>query len=150
MGGYGAKKFGLKSPGTFAFAGSISGALAATSWTEDDFKAAPSMYKSLVSVFGPPGSDTRKANDIFEMVRSLPPSRVAGLPYFYLDCGTEDGLFSYSPQFAALLREKKIPHEFRELPGDHSWPYWDQQVQEVLKIAAEKLHGQRTRPMSRR
>src|SRR5436853_1864154 len=66
MGGYGALKFGLKSPGTFAFAGSISGALAATSWTEDDFKAAPSMYKSLVSVFGPPGSDTRKANDIFE------------------------------------------------------------------------------------
>jgi len=150
MGGYGALKFGLKSPGTFAFAGSISGALAATSWTEDDFKAAPSMYKSLVSVFGPPGSDTRRANDIFEMVRALPPTRVAGLPYFYLDCGTEDGLFSYSPQFAALLREKKIPHEFRELPGDHSWPYWDQQVQEVLKIAAEKLHGQRTRPMSRR
>src|SRR2546421_10129566 len=103
MGGYGALKFGLKSPGTFAFSGSISGALAATSWTEDDFKAAPSMYKSLVSVFGPPGSDTRKANDIFEMVRALPPSRVVGLPYFYLDCGTEDGLFSYSPQFAALL-----------------------------------------------
>src|SRR2546423_824567 len=135
MGGYGALKFGLKSPGTFAFAGSISGALAAATWTEDDFKAAPSMYKSLVSVFGPPGSDTRKANDIFEMMRALPPSRVAGLPYFYLDCGTEDGLFSYSPQFAALLREKKIPHEFRELPGDHSWQYWNKQVQEGLRIA---------------
>src|SRR5205807_5554686 len=66
MGGYGALTFGLKSPGTFAFAGSISGALAATSWAEDDFKAAILMYKSLVSVFCPPGSDTREANDIFE------------------------------------------------------------------------------------
>src|SRR6266571_2652071 len=53
MGGYGALKFGLKSPGMFAFAGSISGALAATTWTEDDFKALPSMYKSLLGVFGP-------------------------------------------------------------------------------------------------
>jgi len=37
MGGYGALKFGLKSPGTFAFAGSISGAVAVPSWTEDDY-----------------------------------------------------------------------------------------------------------------
>ena len=68
-------------------------------------------------------------------------NRVAGLPYFYLDCGTEDGLFSSNQQFAALLHEKKIPHEYRELPGDHNWAYWDQQVQEVLKIAAQKMHS---------
>jgi S-formylglutathione hydrolase FrmB len=35
--------------------------------------------------------------------------------------------------------EKKIPHEFRQLPGDHSWSYWDRQVQEVLRIAAVKM-----------
>ena len=141
MGGYGALKFGLKLPGTFAFVGSISGALTAPSWTEDDFKAAPSMYKSVAGVFGPPGSETRKANDIFEMVRNLPPSRVATLPYFYLDCGNEDLLVGTNNQFVELLREKKIPHEYRELPGDHNWQYWDQQVKEVLKIAAEKLHA---------
>jgi len=45
--------------------------------------------------------------------------------------------------------EKKIPHEFRELPGDHSWAYWDQQVQEILKIAAEKMRLPRTRRTSR-
>ena len=37
-------------------------------------------------------------------------------------------------RFAALLREKKIAHEFRELPGEHSWVYWDQQVREVLRM----------------
>jgi S-formylglutathione hydrolase FrmB len=34
MGGYGAFKFGLKSPATFAFAASISGGLDVASWTE--------------------------------------------------------------------------------------------------------------------
>ena len=96
---------------------------------------------SVLSVFGPAGSDTRKANDIFEGVRSMTPNRVAGLPYLYLDCGTEDGLISTNQQFAALLREKKIPHEYRELPGDHNWAYWDQQVREVLKIAGQKMHS---------
>ena len=38
MGGYGALKSGLKSPGTFAFAASMSGALAAPSWTDKDLK----------------------------------------------------------------------------------------------------------------
>src|SRR5947208_3962488 len=140
MGGYGALKFGLKSPGTFAFAASLSGALAAASWTEKDLKDLGAVRDSVLSVFGPASSETRKANDIFEGVRSMTPNRIAGIPYIYLDCGTEDGLISTNQQFAALLREKKIPHEYRELPGDHNWAYWDQQVQDVLKIAAQKLH----------
>jgi enterochelin esterase-like enzyme len=35
--------------------------------------------------------------------------------------------------------ERKIPHEFRQLPGGHNWDYWDTQVQEVLKIAQRKM-----------
>ena len=89
------------------------------------------------------GSDTRKANDIFEIVRTLTPARVASLPYFYFDCGTEDVAQHFNPnrELSELFNEKKIPHEYRELPGNHSWQYWDRQVQEVLKIAAEKLHA---------
>ena len=72
-------------------------------------------------------------------IRELTPEAVARLPYLYLDCGTEDFLISNSRDFSALLIEKKVPHEFRELPGTHSWPYWDRQVQEVLRLAAQKL-----------
>ena len=141
MGGYGALKFGLKSPATFAFAGSLSGAVAVPSWNEDDYQNLKSIHDSAFSAFGPPGSETRKANDIFEITRNLSNARIASLPYLYLDCGTEDVLISDNNRLAALLRERKIPHEFRELPGDHSWPYWNQQVQEVLKIAAGKLRA---------
>ena len=141
MGGYGALKFGLKSPATFAFAGSMSGAVAVPSWTEDDYQNLKSIRDSAFSAFGPLGSEARKANDIFEITRNLSNTRIASLPYVYLDCGTEDIFISENDRLAALLREKKIPHEFRELPGDHSWPYWNQQVQEVLKIAAGKLRA---------
>ena len=152
MGGYGALKFGLKSPDTFVFVGSLSGALAAATWTEDDLKNLKSIRDSVFTVFGPPGSDVRKANDIYEMTRGLSAARVAGLPYFYLDCGTEDFLVGLNQQFAALLREKKIPHEYRELPGDHNWAYWDQQIPEVLRIAAQKMRlprGESRQPQRR-
>lgn len=139
MGGYGALKFGLKFPGSFAFAGSLSGALAATAWTEDDLKGLKTIRDSVFSVFGPIGSDTRKANDISQLVRELSAGRIATLPYFYLDCGTEDFMIEGNRAVAGLLIEKKVPHEFRELPGDHNWQYWDQQVPEVLRIAAQKL-----------
>jgi putative tributyrin esterase len=141
MGGYGALKFGLKSPATFAFAASISGTLDIVSSTEDELKNLEWIRKSVVSVFGPEGSETRKANDIFEITRAMPAARIAALPYIYFDCGNDDVLCASSGRFAALLREKKIPHEYRQLPGNHSWAYWDQQVQEVLKIAARQMHA---------
>jgi putative tributyrin esterase len=138
MGGYGALKFGLKYPDKFVFVASMSGALGAASWHAQD--PLPSFVKpSVARVFGADDSPARASNDIYKIVRELPPARVAALPYFYLDCGTEDGLLSENRDFAALLVEKKIPHEYRQLPGGHAWAYWDQQVREVLRLAAQRL-----------
>ena len=148
MGGYGAIKFGLKSPSTFVFAASMSGAFGVTRLTE---KEIPDRWQDSMKLFGATGSETRAANDLFELLRKLTAARVASLPYFYFDCGTEDSalIFPYNRELAALMSDKKIPHEFRELPGDHSWGYWDQQVQEVLQIAAEKMRLPRTKRISR-
>jgi S-formylglutathione hydrolase FrmB len=139
MGGYGAIKFGLKSPGTFVFAASLSGAVNATIWNETNIKDPGALRDSVTAVFGPADSPTRKANDVLQLVRDLPPAKIPALPYFYFDCGTEDGLIDHNEQLAALLRERKIPHEFRELPGVHNWVYWDAQVREVLRLASQKL-----------
>ncbi|HVF22140.1 MAG TPA: hypothetical protein VM941_03655, partial [Pyrinomonadaceae bacterium] len=100
----------------------------------------PSWLKSL-QAYGSADSDTRQANDLFEIVRKLPAARISSLPYFYFDCGTEDSslIFPYNRELAVLMFETKIPHEYRELPGDHSWGYWDSQVQEILRIAARRM-----------
>ena len=138
MGGYGAIKFGLKSPHTFVLAASMSGVFAITRFSEQEV---PELWRESLKLFGPLGSDTRRTNDLFETIQNLPAARISSLPYFYFDCGTEDSplIFPSNRELAALMFEKKIPHEYRELPGDHSWGYWDNQVQEILRVAAQKM-----------
>ncbi|HVF22512.1 MAG TPA: alpha/beta hydrolase-fold protein, partial [Pyrinomonadaceae bacterium] len=99
MGGYGAIKFGLKSPQTFVFAASTSGAFGVTRWAEKDIP--PSWLKSL-QAYGSADSDTRQANDLFEIIRKYPAARISSLPYFYFDCGTEDSplIFPYNRELA--------------------------------------------------
>jgi S-formylglutathione hydrolase FrmB len=133
MGGYGALKFGVKYPEMFSLAGSFSGALGATSYRSTPALAV--LLKSLDETFGPVGSETRKGNDLFALVRDASPEKVKSFPFIYLDCGTEDFLFQNNREFVALLNEKKVRHEYRELPGGHEWPYWDAQVAEFLRIA---------------
>jgi len=144
MGGYGSLKFGLKYPDKFIFAASMSGALGAASWHAED--PLPAFFKpSIARVYGAADNPVRESNDIYKIVREMPTERVASLPYFYLDCGTEDGLLSSNRDFAALLVEHKIPHEYRQLPGNHNWAYWDRQVQGVLRLAAQRLAPPQTK-----
>lgn len=140
MGGYGALKFGLKYPDKFIFAASMSGALdAAASTNEHPGFAWDFAGPSIMQTFGPAGSQTRAANDLHQLFRNLPEARIPSLPFFYLDCGTEDGFIKTNRDLASILLERRIPHEFRELPGKHEWPYWDQQVRAILMIAEQKL-----------
>jgi S-formylglutathione hydrolase FrmB len=140
MGGYGALKFGVKYPGKFVFAASMSGAFDPTVRSETNPGFAWGFVRpSVLKVFGPEGNPARAANDLHRLFRDLPAGRIGSLPYLYFDCGTEDGFLKTNRELAAILRERKIPHEYRELPGDHSWVYWDQRVREVLKLAAERL-----------
>lgn len=139
MGGYGAFKFGLKYPEMFALVASMSGALEAALWTEKELTSPGEIRASVMRTFGPANSPTRGANDIFKLVREVPSERISALPYFYLDCGTDDFLFKNSRDFAGLLVERKIPHQYRQLPGSHNWPYWDRQISEILRLTAHHL-----------
>lgn len=133
MGGYGAFKFGLKYPEKFVLAGSFSGALGAASLNEKN--AGAWIAKSINGVFGDEASEARRTNDIFRIVREMPAEKAKQLPFFYFDCGTEDFLAANNREFMNLLVEKKIRHEYRQLPGGHNWVYWDAQVQEFLRLS---------------
>jgi putative tributyrin esterase len=139
MGGYGAIKFGLKYPEMFAMAASMSGAFGAASWTEKELKDPGVIRDSVLQAFGPAESPTRATNDIPKLAQAIAAKKTTQIPYLYFDCGTEDFIFDESRALARLFLELKIPHEYRQLPGTHSWTYWDAQVQEILKLAAQRL-----------
>ncbi len=133
MGGYGAVKFGLKYPEMFSLVGSFSGALGAARLSVTE--RSPASMRSLNVIFGAADSETRQNNDIFKKIREITPEKIKPLPFLYIDCGTEDFLFQNNREFIDLLIEKKVPHEYRQLPGGHNWPYWNKQVQEFLMVA---------------
>jgi putative tributyrin esterase len=133
MGGYGSLKFGLKHPEKFALVGSFSGALGAASIVLDEKNQM--LGKSIMNIFGEANSQTRKDNDIFLLAKNITADKIKELPFIYLDCGTEDFLFQNNRDFVNILIDKKIPHEFRQLPGKHEWIFWDSEVQEFLQIA---------------
>ncbi|HYP54581.1 MAG TPA: alpha/beta hydrolase family protein [Pyrinomonadaceae bacterium] len=143
MGGYGALKFGVKHPEKFVLAASMSGAVGAASWrSEDDLPGAwPALRRSLTQTFGPADGPAKASNDLFKLLRELAPGRTSALPFLYLDCGTEDelGLLAANRNLADLLVARKIPHEYRQLPGRHNWDYWDRQVREVLRLAERTM-----------
>ncbi|MFN2491359.1 MAG: alpha/beta hydrolase [Pyrinomonadaceae bacterium] len=130
MGGYGALKFGLKHPEAFSFAASMSGALDANTRNDE---------RSLKEIFGEPGSPTRNANDLNKLAREFPGERAPLLPYFYLDCGADDPWLTANRDFVNILLERKMVYEYRQPPGGHIWAYWDRQINEVLRVAAERM-----------
>ncbi|MDQ3220246.1 MAG: esterase family protein [Acidobacteriota bacterium] len=136
MGGYGGLKFGLKYPEMFSLAGSFSGALKAASYSE---KTIGPRGKTVDAILGAENSETRNANDIFKMIREISSEKIKSLPFLYIDCGTEDFLFDSNREFVTLLVEKKVRHEYRQLPGAHNWIYWNAQVKEFLEVAGSRL-----------
>jgi S-formylglutathione hydrolase FrmB len=133
MGGFGAIKLGLKYPDMFVVVGSFSGAIGAATITEKEFPGA--IGKTIEAIFGPAGGEIRKANDPFDIIRRSTPEKIKTYPFIYLDCGTEDFLFKSNRDFVDLLLEKKVPHEYRQLPGAHDWKYWDKQVKQFLMLS---------------
>ncbi len=133
MGGYAALKFALRYPGSFAFAGSLSGALDAA---RDLDSRVPEFATKLVEVFGAPGNRVRTQNDIFLL---LPKTNAAELPYLYLACGTDDRFLSVNREFVAELSGRRVRYEYHETPGDHNWAYWDQEIRPMLSMMESRV-----------
>jgi len=134
MGGYGALLLTLKHPGEFGFAASISGAFAGPSGIEDIL---PQLRPSTEQAYGPAGSATRKKNDVDAL---LSVADGATVPYLFLECGTSDPLLSSNRRVASELSSIKVAYEYHELPGAHTWSFWDNSLPVLLQVLAEHLN----------
>ena len=134
MGGFGAVKLALKHPELFCFAGGLSSAL--------DVPGRPfsfrriHQYRHYASIFGPPGSATRRENDPFVLARSADPAKT---PYLFLTCGDEEGLLPTNRSFAQLLEERGFKCEFHVVPGGHSWSQWNARLNDLFLSLKQHL-----------
>lgn len=143
MGGYGAFKFALRHSDRFILAAASSGAFHATRMNYEICGDAWTEYEeSIMRVFGEQGSETRTRNDAYKLVSEITNGKASELPFFYFDCGDRDSFLNANREFAQLLKNKRIAHEYRELPGGHEWPYWNERIKEILDAADRFFTGQ--------
>ena len=134
MGGYGAMLFSLRHPGAFAFAASISGAFAGPSGIE---KVMPQLKPSTDEAFGVATSDARRQNDVDGLIESADRTLQ---PYFFLECGTSDPLLPSNRRVVAELSSHRFAYEYHELPGAHTWSFWDGALPAMLEVLSRKMH----------
>jgi S-formylglutathione hydrolase FrmB len=130
MGGYGAVKLALRFPDLFNSAVSHSGALGFGHYPLSGDEPFAMEFRRVVGE-EPEGGP----NDLYELARARRTKR----PALRIDCGTEDFLLEQNRAFHAHLQEIGYPHEYAEFPGDHTWGYWDEHVQEAIAFAARHL-----------
>jgi putative tributyrin esterase len=126
MGGYAAVKFSLKYPSLFAYSGGISAALDASADLDETH---PEFRDNLRKAFGEPGNPVRSQNDVVVLLLH---ADTKALPYFYLDCGSDDSFLDVNRKFVSRLQQLKAPYEFHELQGGHTWDYWDAAIERFL------------------
>ncbi len=119
MGGYGALKMALREPETFCAGAGLSPVC-----DLDDF----GHRDLLISLFG-----TEKAPDEDNLSYLADKQKKNPLkPRLYMAMGTEDFLYqSAQPLRRQLTRDYDFT--YFETSANHSWNFWDQQIQEVLK-----------------
>lgn len=134
MGGYGAIMLTLRHPDMFIFAGGLSSAITAPRDLQERQNSgwSKSILASLQQAFG---NDISVANDrysVFHLGSSHAPDSTH---FFYVVHGYEDGFKAFLPahrEFADTLRAHRVRYEYREVPGGHSWIFWDREIVPLL------------------
>ncbi|HEV2578948.1 MAG TPA: alpha/beta hydrolase family protein [Acidobacteriaceae bacterium] len=134
MGGYGALLQTLHHPGLFSFTASISGAFDGPSGAD---QIMPQLKPSTDQAFGSPGTTTRKQNDLDVLIAAADPAKT---PYMLLDCGTADPFLPSNRHVVEELWSRGVSYEYHELPGAHTWSFWDNSLPNLFDVLSRKLH----------
>jgi len=62
------------------------------------------------------------------------PESKSDLKLLWFACGTDDRLVENARRLSAALKDKNIPHQFKETAGSHSWPVWRRYLAEFLPL----------------
>ena len=118
MGGHGAMYLAIRHQELFGAAGSTSGGV--------DIRPFPNNWE-IPSLLGTQEEhpENWERHTVINLVPQLQPNalRIA------IDCGVGDFFFKVNCNLHDKLTEHKIPHDFYQRPGGHTWGYWTNAVQ---------------------
>ncbi len=134
MGGFGAIHLGLNNPDRFRFVGGLSSAVSSSAVGGDEASDGYRRIRpQLWAMLGPEGHPNRERYDFVRIVQRSDP---ATAPYVYLVHGIQDGFADFLPGHRLLtdqFRARGIRYEYHEVPGGHTWAFWDRYIGEVVR-----------------
>jgi putative tributyrin esterase len=118
MGGHGAMYLATRHPELFAAVGSMSGAVDMGNTITDEW------VKNLEPIFGPERlpQETYAGYAIMNMIQKIKANK---LPLI-MDIGVDDFLIDSNRELHRRLIYSKVPHDYTERPGGHTWEYWQE------------------------
>lgn len=127
MGGYGAFYTALESPENYGYAAAISGVMdIAQRYQAGPDPKSPEEFEMIFGGQDPQGTD----KDLYHLIGELQAAE-ADIPHLFMTCGLDDGLIGQNRRFYENFG-KDLAITYQEEAGDHSWLFWDQQIQAVL------------------
>ena len=134
MGGFGALHTGLAYPETFGKIGALSSALIVHEVARMKPGDTNDManYEYYRRCFGDLSKVLDSDNNPETLVRKLKAAK-AKLPEMYIACGTEDFLIENNRELHRFLVEERVPHIYREAPGQHNMAFWSEHIANVVR-----------------
>lgn len=126
MGGYGALKIGLRECDRFCAVAGLSSV--ADIWRNEFMDVKVPVWGEQMEI---PAED-----DLFRLAEQN--SSNSNKPRIYMGVGTEDFLYEDNVRLRKLFESLDYDYTYRESPGTHSWAFWDEYIQYVLKWMFEE------------
>lgn len=141
MGGYGALVLALRHPRKFLFAGDLSGAITIPQIIDsvhDDphfvvGKAQESIMPSIIRAFGENDKRFRDDHNVFDLLSG---DSASSIPYIFIAAGIQDQFREFLPtdhQFIDSLHAHNVRYEYHEMPGEHNWKFWNEELKPMLE-----------------
>lgn len=121
MGGHGGLFLGWRHADYFGACGSMSG-LVDLSYARNKFQLASRIGDTLTYV------SNWHNYSVINMVEKYPKDSLA----IIIDCGVDDFFYQANKELHQKMVQLKIPHDYIERPGTHSWVYWANAVEYQL------------------
>ncbi len=124
MGGHGALYLSVRHPDLYCAAGSMSGALDMGKIRNP--QAPDEANKLLANVYGPtpPSDEELSSHAVIGMIDKFKANKMP----LIIDIGVDDFLIESNREFHRQMVYEKVPHEYTERPGAHTWQYWQDAV----------------------